>query len=145
MEAILLSGVQGAGKSTWCRERYWDTHLRLNYDMLRTRHREAVLLAACLATKQKIVIDATNPTRAARARYVLPCREAGYRLIGLEFEIALALALARNATRTGKARVPDLAIHATARKREPMTLAEGLDEVWRVEVGEAGSRAWRIA
>ncbi len=129
MEAIILSGLQGAGKSTLCRDRYWDSHVRINYDMLRTRHRETVLLAACIETRQPVIIDATNPTAQARSRYLLPCRQAGYRIIGIEFRIALDLALARNAARTGKARVPDIALRATARKLEPMSLSEGFDEI----------------
>jgi predicted kinase len=68
MEAIILSGIQGAGKSTLCRERYWDSHIRISYEMLRTRHREKVLLEACLFAKQSFVVDATNPTPADRAR-----------------------------------------------------------------------------
>ncbi|HWE94100.1 MAG TPA: hypothetical protein VG269_09070 [Tepidisphaeraceae bacterium] len=39
MEAVIFCGVQGSGKSTFFRERFFDTHLRLNLDMLRTRHR----------------------------------------------------------------------------------------------------------
>jgi predicted kinase len=28
MEAVILCGIQGTGKSTFCRERFFDTHRR---------------------------------------------------------------------------------------------------------------------
>ena len=47
MEAILFVGIQGAGKSSFFRERFFDTHVRINLDMLRSRRREEILLNAC--------------------------------------------------------------------------------------------------
>jgi len=37
MEAVIFVGLQAAGKSTFYRERFFDTHVRINLDMLRTR------------------------------------------------------------------------------------------------------------
>ena len=143
MEAIILSGIQGSGKSSLCQARYWDSHLRINYDMLRTRHREALLLQACLAAKQALIIDATNPTRDDRQRYLQPCQAAGYRIIGIEFRIALPLAMARNVQRQGKARVPDAALRAFVRKREALDFAEGFDEIWIMNVTEEAATLTR--
>jgi hypothetical protein len=39
VEAVIYIGLQGAGKSTFCRERLFHTHVRLSLDMLKTRHR----------------------------------------------------------------------------------------------------------
>jgi predicted kinase len=130
MEAIILCGLQGAGKSTFCRERYWDSHVRINYDMLRTRHRESILLSACIAARQPLVVDATNPTAEDRARYIVPCKQAAFRIIGIEFRVSTEFAIARNARREGRARVPEKAIWATAGKFIPLSLAEGSDEIW---------------
>lgn len=138
MEAVILCGVQGAGKSTFCHERYRDTHIRINYDMLRTRHREQLLLMACLAARQPLVVDATNPTPAERARYLVPCRQAGFRIVGIEFQVEISLALARNAQRTGKACVPEQAILATAKKFVPLQLDEGFDEIWQLTLNASG-------
>jgi predicted kinase len=44
MEAVILIGIQGSGKSTFCRERFFNTHIRINLDMLKTRHRERYLV-----------------------------------------------------------------------------------------------------
>src|SRR5574337_782512 len=99
MEAVIFSGVQGAGKSSFCRERFWNTHIRLNLDMLRTRHREKLLLTALIDAKQPFVVDNTNPLLEDRGRYILPAKAAGFRIIGLQFEVPLELALLRNAAR----------------------------------------------
>lgn len=138
LEAVILSGVQGAGKSTFCREHYWDTHVRINYDMLRTRRRESLLLAACIEACQPFVIDATNPTAEDRARYLAPAGQAGFYCIGIEFAIATDRALARNRQRSGKARVPDKALWATLSRKMPLTYAEGFDEIWLAEDGGSG-------
>ena len=56
MEAVIFVGIQASGKSTFYKERFFDTHVRLNLDMLRTRHREKLLLRACLEGKQPFVL-----------------------------------------------------------------------------------------
>ena len=138
MEAIILCGIQGSGKSRFCRDRYWDSHIRLNYDMLRTRHREKLMLAACLESKQPFVVDATNPTILDRKRYICPAKAARFKVIGIEFVVPVALAVSRNAMRNPKQCVPNKAIYATAAKFQPMTFAEGFDELWLAIVSEDG-------
>ena len=64
--AILLIGIPATGKSTFCRLRFFDSHLRLNLDQLRTRHREKLLLEVCLSSRLPFVVDNTNATRAER-------------------------------------------------------------------------------
>ena len=75
-EAIIFIGIQGAGKSTFFRERFFDTHVRINLDMLRTRTREKALLEACLQSGQSFVVDNTNPLAEDRKRYLEPARAA---------------------------------------------------------------------
>lgn len=102
MEAVLFIGVQASGKSSFFRERLFDTHVRLNLDMLRTRHREALMLRACIEAKAKFVVDNTNPTREERRRYIEPARAAGFRVVGYYFASSLDPALVRNAVREGR-------------------------------------------
>ena len=44
MEIILFIGIQATGKSSFFRERFFRTHVRVNLDMLKTRHREKLLV-----------------------------------------------------------------------------------------------------
>lgn len=138
MEMILFIGAQGSGKSTFFNERFRDTHLRINLDMLRTRHREGGLIDACFAFKQPFVVDNTNPTRELRERYLKKAREAKFATFAYVFDIHVEDLLARNAQRTGKARVPERAIHATLRQLQPPSRAEGFDAIHKVRVRSDG-------
>ena len=60
MEAVILIGIQATGKSTFYKEYFYDTHVRINLDMLKTRRREDILLQACIQAKQSFVVDNTN-------------------------------------------------------------------------------------
>ncbi len=117
MEAVVLCGVQGSGKTTLYRERFVETHVRVSMDLLRTRHREAALLEWCLRERQRFVVDNTNPTAAERRRYVEPAREAGFKLIGYLVEVDPQVALGRNAERESGRRVPAVGVAATSRRR----------------------------
>lgn len=132
MEALILCGLPGAGKSTFCRERLWDTHIRLNLDMLRTRHRERLLLHALIEAKQRFVVDNTNPTPEDRARYILPAQSAGFRIVAHYFEVSFDTALVRNAKRQGKARIPDKALGAIRKILVPPSWGEGFDAIFHV-------------
>lgn len=70
MELIIFIGVQGAGKSTFYSNYFFHTHLRINLDMLKTKHREKLLIQACLDAKQPFVIDKTNPAYEDRQAYI---------------------------------------------------------------------------
>jgi predicted kinase len=142
MEAIVLCGVQGSGKTTLYRDRFLDTHVRVSMDLLRTRHREAEFLKLCLATRQPFVVDNTNPTPAERRRYVEPARAAGFTVIGYLVEVDAVEALGRNAERTGKARIPASGVMGTARRLQRPTPEEGFDELWHATAAPGGG--WRI-
>lgn len=132
MELVLFIGPPAAGKSTFYAARFAQTHLRLSLDMLRTRHRERLLVKACLEARQPVVIDNTNPTRAERAVYIDQARASGFGVTGYRFEVPYAQLIARNALRSGRARVPEVAIRATLAKFELPGLDEGFDQLWQV-------------
>jgi predicted kinase len=142
MQAVILCGVQGAGKTTLYRDRFLETHVRVAMDLLRTRAREEAFMRLCLHQRQPFVVDATNPTAANRRRYVEPARAAGFRVIGYLVEVADAEALARNAMRAGRRRVPATALVGTGRRLLRPTLEEGFDELWHATAGPEGG--WRI-
>ena len=139
MEAVLLIGTQASGKSTFCRERFFDTHVRISLDLLRTRHREQRLLALCLETRQPFVVDNTNPTALERARYIEPARGAGFRVKGYFFEPDPRGAAQRNQHRRHP--VPPAGLFGTLKRLERPTPQEGFDELWRVLLEPEGGFA----
>ena len=138
MEAVLLIGLQASGKSTFYRQRFGDTHIRINLDMLKTRVREATFVETCLRTLQPFVVDNTNPTVEDRVRYIAPAKTAGFRVVGYYFQSRLSDCLARNARRTGNALVPDAGLLGTAGRLALPSLVEGFDELFYVSIGLTG-------
>jgi len=134
MEAVIFVGVQGSGKTSFYLERFFDTHVRISLDMLKTRQREKTLLAACIGSKQAFVIDNTNPLPEDRARYIGAARAAGFRIIAYFFESSLRDALRRNNQRRGKKKVPIPGVVGTLRKMQPPALAEGFDALYTVTI-----------
>jgi predicted kinase len=131
MEVVMLIGIQGSGKSTFAR-RFIDSHVRLNLDMLRTRHREGLLFAACLQAKAPVLIDNTNVTREQRRRFLEPALAAGFSVRGFYFVPLLEECIGRNARRSKP--VPEGALHGTLRRLEPPTRAEGFAELHAVRI-----------
>lgn len=145
MEAVVLCGIQATGKSTFCKERFFCSHLRLNLDMLKTRHREDILLRACIEAKQPFVVDNTNPTRAERQKYIAIAKAAGFRVVGYYFESRISDALGRNAARPITEQIPEVGIKGTSARLELPDTSEGFDELFYVQVAEAGFvvQEWR--
>ncbi|MEZ5672987.1 MAG: hypothetical protein R3E08_11665 [Thiotrichaceae bacterium] len=136
MDAILFIGIQATGKSTFYKQNFADTHLRINLDMLRTRHRESLILQACLEAKQSFVIDNTNPTQADRHRYIALAKPLGFNIIGYYFQSKVKEAIARNNLRQGKACIPEKGIFATQRRLEIPNYSEGFDQLYGVALVE---------
>jgi predicted kinase len=139
MEAVIFTGVQGSGKTTFYVERFLHTHVRISLDVLKTRPRERALLHTCLATRQPFVVDNTNPRAEVRAPYIAAARNAGFRVTGYFFETSLQDALRRNAQRTGGARIPAPGVIGTHKRLEAPQLAEGYDDLFTVAHGEGGA------
>ena len=142
MQLIIFTGVQASGKSSFYLLNFYHSHLRINLDMLKTRHRENMIFEACLASETKIVIDNTNPTHEDRARYIGRAKDAGFEVISYYFETDLNSTLRRNSHREGKANIPEVGVRATLKKLEVPSLDEGYDEMFRVKI--VGNREFSI-
>ena len=132
MEAVVLVGIQASGKSTFYQQRFFDTHVRISRDLLRTRNREQRLLQVCLETRQPFVVDNTSVLAEERARYVGPAKAAGFRVVCYYFRTETRAAIARNRLRQGKAVVPIPGILGTYKKLEEPRPEEGFDEMYTV-------------
>ena len=138
MEAVLLVGVQGSGKTTFYKERFFDTHVRVSRDMLGTRHRQRLLIRACLEARQPFVVDDTNAARARRAEHIAAAKAAGFRVRGFFFRTSLADALRRNRERPAERVVPVAGVAGTYKRLESPRWEEGFDELYTVEIGSDG-------
>ncbi len=143
--AVIFIGLQASGKSAFYKEYLVSTHLRINLDELHTRNKERQLLENCIKEGRSFAVDNTNPAAADRARYIIPAKQAGYRVTGVYFRSSVKECMERNAMREGKAKVPDAAIFATAAKLEIPYKAEGFDELYyvRIEDGKFITEEWK--
>ncbi|RNI29343.1 ATP-binding protein [Rufibacter latericius] len=127
-------GMQASGKSTYYKKYFFNSHVRISMDLLRTRHRERLFLLLCLKTSAKLVIDNTNPRKEDRQAYLPLLKERRYRVIGYFFQTSLPEALARNQARGGRDQVKDIALYDVRKKLEPPSFDEGFDQIFSVRI-----------
>lgn len=134
---IIMTGIQGSGKTTFCRKQFPEYEW-INLDVLHTRNKEKIAFEKALLDRKDIVIDNTNPTAYDREKYIRKAKEQGYKVIGYFMQSRLRDCITRNNDRTGKARVPDMAIAATSNKLQMPSFKEGYDELYFVSINAAG-------
>ncbi|MFO0999316.1 MAG: AAA family ATPase [Planctomycetaceae bacterium] len=136
MEAIIFIGLQASGKSSFYRERFFSSHVRISLDLLRTRYREHRMLSLCLETRQPFVIDNTNPTREDRRRYIAAAHSAGFSIIGYYFSGHIAECVLRNHQRSQP--IPTVGLLATARRLQIPLMDEGFLSLKYVRLKASG-------
>ena len=134
MQLIIFTGVQASGKSSFYLLNLYHSHLRINLDMLKTRHRENIIFEACLASKTKMVIDNTNMSCSDRERYIQRAIDADFEVVSYYFETDLANTLIRNAQRKGKANIPEIGVRATYKKLQVPNLNEGFNKIFKIKI-----------
>lgn len=136
-EVVVLVGLPGAGKTTFYRERFAESHVHVSRDHFRKHanpaKRQATLIREALRLGRSVVVDNTNPTRADRAAIVEIAREFGARAVAYVFTTPLEECLIRNRKRQGEERVPDVAIYTKAKRFEPVTADEGFAEIQSID------------
>ena len=132
MELVILCGLQAAGKSTFRRERF-SGHVVVSKDHLRNNRRKELrqrkLVAEALSGGQSVVVDNTKPAVADRAPLIDIGRRFGARIVGFYFEADFVVSAERNASRSGRERVPVVGIADTARRLHRPRMDEGFDEL----------------
>ncbi len=138
MEAVIFVGVQATGKTTFYRERFFNTHVRISLDLLKTRHRESEFLKTCLRTSQQFVVDNTNLTIEDRKRYIDLIRDTAYEIVGYYFESKIRSAIARNEQRIGKQRIPTSGLLSAYQRLQMPSYSEGFHRLYYVSLIEDG-------
>jgi predicted kinase len=138
LKLVIFIGLQASGKSTFFRERFAATHELVSKDLFlnnRNRNRRQVeLIGAALSAGSPVVVDNTNPTVEDRRTLVRQGREHGAKIVGYYFESTTRESVGRNRLRAGKAKGPDVAVYATAKKLVAPSYSEGFDELFRVRL-----------
>jgi predicted kinase len=142
-EVVLLIGLPGAGKTTFFRERFTNSHEHVSRDLVRRTRasqpaQQLQMVERALSQGRSVVVDNTHPRRADRAPYLVLARRLGARVIGYHFDEPAKACLARNRGRSGEARVPPVAIFTAAKRMEPPSPDEGFDALYRVTVTPGG-------
>lgn len=132
MECVIFIGIQASGKSTFYKEQFFTTHMRINLDMLRTRYREHIFVEAALKGKQAFVVDNTNPAVADRQKYIAAAKEHDFKVVGYYFQPDYELSIHRNEQRQGKAKIPEIGIKSTLKNLQIPSYDEAFDELYMV-------------
>lgn len=137
-ECVILIGLPGAGKTTFYRRYFAETHRHISKDLWpHARGREARLqqmLEDALTCGESVVIDNTNPSRRDRAPLLSIARAHRASVVGYFFDVSTREAVARNAERVGRGKVPNVAIFTAAKRLDPPELAEGFDRLFSVRI-----------
>jgi predicted kinase len=140
MELVIFTGLQASGKSTFYGVRFAATHEYVSKDRFRhnknRNRRQRHLIEASLRAGNSVVVDNTNPMVEDRGPLIKLGREYGARVSGYYFESSVRECIERNRRRTGKERVPDVAIYATAKRLVPPSYDEGFDRLFSVRLTE---------
>lgn len=131
-EAIIFTGLQGAGKTTYFEKHFAGTHAHISRDVLRTADREESLFNECISSGRSFVVDNTNATRKLRAPYIQRAKAAGFTIRSYYFEVPVRTAIGRNNHRKDKKPIPVPAILRAAKQLEPPSTDEGFDDIQTV-------------
>lgn len=136
MELIIFIGLQASGKSTFYHSYFAATHDYVSKDVLgnnkNPNRRQFQLIESALQAKHSVVVDNTNATCEVRKSLIELGHLYGATITGYYFEPDLKQSLKRNKQRSGKAKVPDVAIYATNKRLEPPAYTEGFDKLFLV-------------
>jgi predicted kinase len=134
MAVVILIGLPGSGKSVFHRQRFAATHRHVSRDNFPNNRnparRQAALIEEALAAGADVVVDNTNLRAVDRAPIIEAARRHGVEVIGYFFDPDVAACRARNRGREGRARVPDVAIYAAAKRLEVPVHTEGFDRLF---------------
>jgi predicted kinase len=136
VDLVVLAGLQGAGKTTFFTARFGASHAHVSRDRFPSARdkgrRERELVADAARAGRPVVVDNTHVRREDRVALVELARTLGLRPVLYWFPPDVRASLARNAARSGKARVPVPGVLAAAKRLVPPDAAEGFADAFEV-------------
>jgi predicted kinase len=132
MELIIFIGIPGSGKSTFYKNNFFNTHVRISLDLLNTRFKESKYFELGLDLQQKMVIDNTNVTTIERKKYIEPAKRKKYTVTGYYFESKVRECIARNEARSEK--INKIGILAKFKALQIPSYEEGFDNLHYVSI-----------
>ncbi|MFE9442058.1 AAA family ATPase [Streptomyces sp. NPDC006602] len=143
-DVAVLVGLQASGKST-----FYEHHLlglryaRVSKDLFprgarRKQDRQMRLVEEALGAGRSVAIDNTNPSPEEWRPLVAAGHAHGATVTAYWFPPDPPGSLRRNAVRQGRDRVPDIGIHATAKRLRRPSRADGFDAVLEVRFDDRG-------
>ncbi|KAL4975739.1 polynucleotide kinase 3 phosphatase-domain-containing protein [Aspergillus desertorum] len=142
LELVIFCGSPGAGKSTF----FWDYlkplgYERVNQDILKSRMKCIKAAKEHLAAKRSVVVDNTNADVDTRAQWFEVAKEFNVPIRCVYFTAPPALCKHNNAVRAAnrslnpesRTLLPGIAFGDFARRFEEPTLAEGFQDILRVD------------
>jgi predicted kinase len=138
MEAVIFIGIQASGKTTFYKEYFFDSHIRVSLDLLNTKNKQNQFLETCFRTQSKFVIDNTNPEKETRKEFIEKAKLNKYKVIGYYFSSEIDEAIKRNSKREGKKQIPEIGIKGTYKKLELPEFEEGFDELFYTKLNQNG-------
>src|SRR6266403_1132010 len=107
-----MIGLPGAGKTSFYRARFADTHVHVSKDLMRNRRdrqqRQLALIDEAHAADRSVVVDNVSATA-----------------VGDVVTTGVRECSVRNGGRVGRERVPEVAIRAAAKRFQQPSAAEG--------------------
>jgi predicted kinase len=142
VEVAILIGLQGSGKTTFCRRVLAADHVVVSKDAFRNarrpQRRQMRLIDEALSEGRSVVVDNTNPSPQEWQPLIDAARTHDAETVGYWFAPDLTAARERNALRGGRARVPEVGLYATFKRLRPPRRGDGFDRLYRVEFDGAG-------
>ncbi|WP_196894181.1 AAA family ATPase [Aureivirga marina] len=134
MQAILFIGIQATGKSTFYKQNFFNSHVRISLDLLNTKNKQQKFLETCFETNTQFVVDNTNVEKERRKYFIDLAKENKYKVIGYYFKSNIQEALERNLLRKGKEKIPNVGLFSTRKNLEMPNYEEGFDTLYFVEI-----------
>jgi predicted kinase len=134
MQLILFVGIPGCGKSTFYKERFFNTHMRISLDLLNTRNKEKRFMNLAFTLQQRFVVDNTNVSKAERSSYIAQAKGNHYKVVGYYFDSLLSDCLQRNENRRGNEKIEKVGVITKFKQLQLPSLEEGFDELYFVKI-----------